>query len=123
MLTLREAAQWLSRVRALVALGLLGFIVSTDAESASVVTNPVEVVAIQGTVEVARAGQTARDLASTQLPYRRLHPGDQVWTRDRSRATIRLSDLTVVELGPNGHFELLPPRERRPGVSIVRGLL
>src|SRR5882672_61825 len=124
MLTLCAAAQWLSRLRAVVAFGSLGFIVLTHgAESALLGTNSVEVVAIQGTVEVARAGQTVWDLASTQSPYRTLNPGDQIRTKDRSRATIRLSDLTMVELGPNAHFQLLPMRERRPGFGIMRGLL
>jgi len=77
----------------------------------------------QGTVEVTRVGQTVRDLASTQLPYRRLNPGDQIWTREHSRATLRLSDLTIVELGPNSHLLLLRPEERRPGFSLARGLL
>jgi len=31
--------------------------------------------------------------------------------------------LTVVELGPNAHLELLRPEDRRPGFSLVRGLL
>ena len=72
-------------------------------------TNPVEVIVIQGTVEVARAGQSVWDLASTEMPYRQLNPGDQIRTKDRSRASIRLSDFTLVELGPNSHLELLRP--------------
>src|ERR1051325_343603 len=119
MLTLCEAAQWFSRARALVAIGLLSLILSARAGGTSLATNPVELVAIQGTVEVARAGQTVFDLASTLLPYRRLHPGDQIRTKLHSRATIRLSDLTVVELGPNAHLELLSPTDRRQGLGIL----
>jgi Tfp pilus assembly protein PilF len=96
---------------------------SRHAQAASPVTNVAEVVAIQGTVEVARAGQTVWDPASPELSYRGLNPGDQIRTKERSRATIRLSDLTVVELGANSHFELLPVREQQGGFGILRGLL
>src|SRR2546427_572548 len=123
MLTLREAAQWFSRARALVAIGFFGIVLSARGGGTLLVTNSVELVAIQGTVEVARAGQQVWDLASTLPPYRRLNPGDQIRTKLHSRATIRLSDLTVVELGPNAHLELLPPIERRQGFSVLRGLL
>src|ERR1041384_2616633 len=101
MLAPREAAKWLPLAQTLAAFVLLSVILSTHAQSPSLEPNGVEVMIVQGTVEVARAGQTVRDLASTQLPYRRLNPGDRVWTRDHSRATVRLSDLTIVELGPN----------------------
>jgi tetratricopeptide (TPR) repeat protein len=123
MLRPGEAAAWLRRRRALATVGLLGFIVPTHAQQPSAGTNQVQVAAIQGTVEVARAGQAVWDLASTQQPYCRLHPGDQIRTKDRSRAMVRLSDLTVVELGPKGHFELLPLAERKAGIGVFRGLL
>jgi tetratricopeptide (TPR) repeat protein len=123
MLAPREAAKWLPLAQTLPALVLLSVVFSAHAGNPSPETNGVEVMITQGTVEVARAGQTVRDLASTQLPYRRLNPGDQIWTGDHSRATLRLSDLTIVELGPNSHLLLLRPEERRPGFSLTRGLL
>ena len=122
MLTPSEAAKWLACAQ-MVLIGLLSAVSSAHARGPSAASNEVEVVIIQGRVEVARAGQTVRDPASTDLPYRRLNPGDQVWTGDRSRAAIRLSDLTVVELGPNSHLVLLPREDRRPGFSLSRGLL
>src|SRR5437879_2351699 len=108
MLTFSEAAQWFCREkerislvpsspsrtffhdrmrlwRRFCALSWLSFTLCARAGSPSVSTNPVELVGIQGTVEVARAGQSVWDLASTQIPYRRLHPGDQVRTKERSR--------------------------------------
>src|SRR5262249_16990991 len=139
MLALCEAAKWLFRAIASLALlprpkrfsirpglcacGLLATILSTRGADQARTTNAVELLVVQGTVEVQRAGQTVWDLASTQLPYRRLNPGDQIRTKDRSRATVRLSDLTIVELGPNAHLEVLQPQERRSALSLVRGLL
>ncbi len=120
MLTQSAAAKWPAFALPSLALAFFIGILSTHAE---VSTNPVEVIVVQGTVEVARGGQLVWDLASSQPPYRRLNPGDQIRTKDRSRATIRLSDLTIVELGPNAHLELLRPVDRRPGFSLVRGLL
>src|SRR5262245_1273367 len=111
MLALREAVKWLSlpthaqklRLKGekslirpgLIAAGLVLTILQTRAAEQSPTTNSVELLVIQGTVEVQRAGQTVWDLASTQKPYCRLNPGDQIRTKDRSRATVRLSDLTI----------------------------
>src|SRR5437879_1823493 len=109
MLALREAVKWLFRAiesqalvasewlfirPGLLAVGLLATSVSARAVGQLPPTNSVEVLVIQGTVEVERAGQSVWDLASTQKPYCRLNPGDQIRTKDRSRATVRLSDLT-----------------------------
>jgi len=55
MLTLRAAAKWLSFARRSLAFA---FLFGVGATHAGVATNPVEVIVIQGTVEVARAGQT-----------------------------------------------------------------
>src|SRR6184192_3636372 len=123
MLISCEAAQWFSRAKAVIGFGFSGFILFIHAQNTSVVTNLIEVVAIEGTAEIARAGQKVWDLASARRPYSRLNPGDQIRTKDHSRATIRLSDLTIVELGPNAHLEMLPARQRGPGLAILRGLL
>src|SRR5262245_59154839 len=117
MLTTRAAAKWCFFALVFSIIFRAGF------AHAAAFTNSVEVIVIQGTVEVARGGQSTWDLASTRLPYRQLNPGDQIRTKDRSRTTIRLSDLTLVELGPNSHLELLRPDDRRPGFSLSRGLL
>jgi len=123
MLTSRAAARWLPSFRGLLATGISIAATTAHAGTSPIITNAVEIVVIQGTVEVARGGQPAWDLASTQLPYRRLNAGDQIRTQNRSRATLRLSDLTIVELGPNAHLELLRPEDRRTGFSLLRGLL
>jgi Tfp pilus assembly protein PilF len=122
MLISRAMAHWLC-LGQLVTLVFFGGVASLQAQTNSPDTNRVELIATLGTVEIARAGQTVWDLASTLAPYRRLNPGDQLRTKDRSRATLRLSDLTIVELGPNGHLQLLQPQDRRPGFSVSRGLL
>src|SRR6266576_2268602 len=104
MLTSREAAKWLSAARPCpelpalqtlrevparlkgcgaawkpLAISLMT-VLSLRAEGQSSATNAVEVLVIQGTTEVARAGQSVWDLASTQKPYCRLNPGDQIRT-------------------------------------------
>lgn len=116
-------ARWLGCGWRLVALAVFSCAADLPAQTNLPGTNLVELIAAQGTVEIARAGQSVWDLASTQLPYRRLHPGDQLRTQDRSRATVRLADRTLVELGPHAHFRLLPASERKPGFGMLRGLL
>jgi tetratricopeptide (TPR) repeat protein len=119
MLTSRAADRWLSFIWLLPVLTSFFFLTAPVRAA----TNSVEVIVAQGTVEVARGGQSAWDLVSTNLPYRQLNPGDQIRTKEHSRATIRLSDLTLIELGPNAHLELLRPEDRSPGFSLSRGLL
>jgi len=63
MLTNREAAKWLSFARTLMAFAFLAVGLPTQAAS----TNPVEVIVIQGTVEIARAGQSVWKLALLRL--------------------------------------------------------
>ncbi|NOS71290.1 MAG: TonB-dependent receptor [Verrucomicrobia bacterium] len=123
MLNTRAMARWLAFAQTLVTLGFFIFTRAIQAQTNSPANNVVELVAAQGTVEVARTGQSVWDPASTAAPYRRLNPGDQIRTKDRSRAAIRLSDLTLVELGPNAHLQLLPVSERQPGLGLKRGLL
>jgi len=65
------------------------FVVAAFARAAT--TNLVEVIMVQGTVEVARGGPVGLGLASRNRPIGRLFPGDQIRTKERSRATIRLS--------------------------------
>ncbi|PWU08774.1 MAG: hypothetical protein C5B50_28915 [Verrucomicrobia bacterium] len=126
MPVLRQAVQWL--FFATICLVVMPSFSARGADPAkagttNAGTTNTEIVLIQGTVEVARAGQTVWDLASTQSPYCRLHPGDQIRTKDRSRAAVRLSDLTLVELGPNSHLQVLRPQDGHPGFSLSRGLL
>ena len=124
MLFPRAMARWLSPAWRLVALGCLAAAgVQAQTNSPVATTDAVVLVAAQGTVEIARAGQAVWDPASTQSPYCRLNPGDQLRTQDRSRATIRLSDLSLVEVGPNAHLQLLPVSGQKPGLGLRRGVL
>jgi tetratricopeptide (TPR) repeat protein len=96
--------------------------VGSDA-AGGVQTNRVEVVVVQGTVEVSRGGQSAWDPASTQMPYCQLRPGDRIRTLAHSRAAIRLRDRAVVQLGAHGLLEVLPLGEGQPGISLTAGRL
>jgi Tfp pilus assembly protein PilF len=91
--------------------------------AAGLSTHPVVVLVVQGTVEVSRAGQAVWDPASTREPYCVLHPGDRLRTLARSRATLRLSDLTVVQLGPESGLELLDDPGERPAFALPGGRL
>ena len=65
------------------------------------------VIAIKGTVMVARAGATTWDPASTNAIFGRIFAGDQLRTAERSRAILQrpdgsifhLSEMTDIQLG------------------------
>lgn len=91
--------------------------------SGTVASERVAVLMVQGVVEVARSGQGVWDLASTREPYCVLNPGDRIRTQDRSRAAVRLRDLTVVQLGPHSQLEVLPRSDPRSGFILNGGRL
>ena len=84
-------------------------------------TNVVVIVAYEGKVEISRAGSPRWDPGQTNQV---LDPGDQIRTGPRSRATLRLFDLTEVRVDENSTFEIeRPPQEESIIVHILRGAL
>ena len=76
-----------------------------------------------GTVEVLRSGARTWDFASTKSGKSALYSGDQLHTGPRSRATVHLSDRTVLRLGPESYIEIFPEEPSRTGLGLMRGLL
>ena len=72
---------------------------------------------IEGTVETAPAGSMNWAAASTNQI---LHAGDQLRTGPRSRATVRLSDLTVLRVNELSTLQIQPPSV--PGKQSVLNL-
>lgn len=69
-------------------------------------------------VEVMRSGTTSWDQA---YPEQILRPGDRIRTRHQGRATLRLSDQSLLRLSPLTEMIILPPEPKRR--SIFRLLL
>ncbi len=94
-------------VRTLLSLSLLltvGF--GVQAQTPSAATNQAGLVlTIEGTVEVARAGTTAWNAADTNLT---LAFGDSLRTGPRSRATVRLSDFSVLRVNEKTVLQIRP---------------
>jgi len=78
------------------------------------------VLEVEGTVKtLAAGGANWEELKTGQ----RLRPGDQVRTGPASRASIRLSNLSVLRVSELMTYELEPPREPggKPGINIKSG--
>ena len=75
------------------------------------------VLTIEGTVEVAAAGSSNWSPASTNLS---LAFGDSLRTGARSRATVRLSDLSVLRVNEKTVLEIRPQTERTGSLLDLR---
>lgn len=85
--------------------------------SAAARTNAL-IIELEGQVTVSRAGTDAWNPARTnQL----LLPRDRVRTLERSRATVRLSNLSTWRVAPNSLFQV--PDDEQGGLHLLRGLL
>ena len=51
-----------------------------------------------------------------------LYAGDQLRTGPRSRAAVRLSDLTVFRMGAQGYLRLRPEQKKRSALDLLRGV-
>ena len=78
------------------------------------------VISAEGTVEVLHVGATNW---STAAVGDKLNVGDQVRTGPRSRATVRLSNLSVLRVGELMSYEIEPPRAAagKPGLNFKSG--
>lgn len=74
----------------------------------------------EGGVVVSRSGSPAWDAGYTNQA---LFPGDRLRTLERSRAVVRLSDLSLLRLAELTHIQIPPPSSRRSGFHLLRGLL
>ena len=77
-------------------------------------------VEIEGRAVVSRAGSLAWDPAYTNEV---LFPGDRLRTLERSRAVVRLSDLSLLRLSELTHIQIPEATTRRSGFNLLRGLI
>lgn len=85
-------------------------------------TGPTHVVLLEleNSVEVRRAGARVWDAGTTNQV---LYPGDQVKTGERSRAVLRLSNLTLMRVGELSYLEIPEPEPAgRVGLNIFKGI-
>ncbi len=75
---------------------------------------------LEGRAVVSRAGSAAWDPAYTNQV---LFPGDRLRTLERSRAVVRLSDLSLLRLSDLTHIQIPVATSRRGGFNLLRGLL
>jgi Tfp pilus assembly protein PilF len=81
----------------------------------------IRVVEIQGVVEVSPAGADTWVLTQTNQT---LHAADRLRTGANSRAALKWSDQSVMQLGPLTELEILPhPTDEEPGLHLLQGIL
>ena len=84
--------------------------------------NTVQIVELQGTVEIRRADSTSWVVA---FPNQLLHSLDRIRTAANSRVALRWSGQSVVPFGASTELEILPPDspEAEPGLHLIRGIV
>jgi hypothetical protein len=74
-----------------------------------------QVLTVEGKVEVLKSGTTAWDTAQ---PNQLLRAGDRLRTGKSSRATVRLTDRSVLRVNQRTFFQILPPKDRSKRVLL-----
>ena len=87
---------------------------------AGATTTNVVLIELEGGAVVSRVGSAAWDPAYTN---QMLFPGDRLRTLERSRAVVRLSDLSLLRLSELTHIQIPTATSRRGGFNLLRGLL
>lgn len=103
--------------------GATGVPITSGTELTAVAAQDAIILAVQGAVQV--AGKDSREWRQAQTNML-LAPGDRLRTRGASRATIRLSDSTVVRFSEFTEFEVQIPGGNRfgpPSVKLKNGTL
>jgi tetratricopeptide (TPR) repeat protein len=83
-------------------------------------TTNVVLIELEGSAVISRMGSAAWDPAYTNQT---LFPGDRLRTLDRSRAVVRLSDMSLLRLSELTHIQIPEATTRRGGFNLLRGLL
>jgi Tfp pilus assembly protein PilF len=93
---------------------------TTPATAAAQEPHETVLLLVCGTVEVAPAGSTNYAAAKMKQV---LHPGDQIRTGKNSRATIRLTNLSVVRMYELGSMTIKPPTkaEKQAAIEVKSG--
>src|SRR5437867_10614740 len=82
--------------------------------------NNAVLIELEGRAVLSRTGSAAWDPAYTNQV---LFSGDRLRTLDRSRAVVRLSDLSLLRLSELTHIQIAGATSRRGGFNLQRGLL
>ncbi len=85
-------------------------------------TNAIQIVELQGSVEIMPAGGTVWIPAKT---HQSLQPFDRIHTAADSRVALRWSDRSIVPFGASTELEILPPDApgSLSGLHLIRGVL
>jgi Flp pilus assembly protein TadD len=85
-------------------------------------TNSIQIVELQGSVEIQTAGSTTWTPAQNQQVF---HTFDRVRTAANSRVALRWSDQSIVPFGASTELEILPPDApgSQSGLHLIRGVL
>src|SRR5437016_4777287 len=116
----RAVLMRLGRLR-FAATGLVSVLVLiAKAQAAEVSPAAAVVLSTEGTVECLIAGAKSWTIATVGQP---LHVGDQLRTGPRSRALVRLSNLSVLPVGELTTYEIQPPRSAsaKPVLNLKAG--
>jgi Tfp pilus assembly protein PilF len=101
-------------------LVVLGLVAMTGLCSGAAQIVQTLVLSLEGKVEVSRSGSAVWDPAYTDQV---LLGGDRLRTGERSRARVRLSELTVISVGELSVLQVPPPTRKPPGLTLLRGVL
>ncbi len=99
---------------------LLALLTGTLSASASTGSSNAMLIEFEGRVVLSRSGSVAWDPAYTNQA---LFPGDRLRTLERSRAVVRLSDLSLLRLAELSHIQIPDATPRRGGFNLLRGLI
>ena len=116
----RWAEHWHLRVVVLFLLGPARFSFPDSVLGAAASNAEPAVLEIEGKVEVSRGASGLWDPAYTNQVLR---PADWVRTGERSRAVVRVSDLSTLRLGEQTLIQVPPPATKRAGFNFLKGIL
>src|ERR1700722_12425925 len=95
---------------------------TTPLRAADQINDDVLVVEIQGVVEISPKG--ADTWVRTETTNQALHAADRLRTGSNSRAALRWSDQSVMQLGALTELEILAhPSNEEPGLHLLQGIL
>jgi Tfp pilus assembly protein PilF len=111
-------------LQALVCLLIAYFSQAVHAQStaSSAVADAIQILELQGDVQIQPAGKTVWQIAQTNQP---LHAFDHIRTAENSRVALRWSDQSIVPFGASTELEILPPDSpgSQSGLHLIRGVI
>src|SRR5438045_2122126 len=113
----RWAEHWHCCIVVLLLIGSALLLLPMTAHSAPSAVAPPAVLEVEGKVELSRGNSGVWNPAQTnQL----VHAGDWVRTGERSRAVVRLSDLSTLRLGEQTIIQIPSPSRKSAGFNFLK---